>query len=42
VGWQDAGSHDGLRQRFGVCRDLKGRQAADDRKSLLHFSGIAD
>src|SRR4051812_7441586 len=39
---KDAGSHDGLRQGLGVLRDIKGRQASDDRESLLYFRGIAD
>jgi hypothetical protein len=39
---QDAGSHDRLSQRFSGFRDVKGRQAANDRESLLYFRGIAD
>src|SRR4051812_13508029 len=39
---KDAGSHDSPSQRFSGFRDLKGRQAADDRESLLYFRWIAD
>ena len=39
---KDAGSHDGLRQRLGVLRDLKGRQATDDCEPLLYLRRIAE
>ena len=35
-------SHDSPSQRFSGFRDIKGRQAADDRESLLHLRWIAD
>jgi len=42
VRWKDAGSQDSPSQRFSGFRDIKGRQVANDRKSLLYFRGIAD
>ena len=39
---EDAGSHDGLRQRLGVFGGLKGRQPADDCQPLLYLRGIAE
>lgn len=38
---QNACGHDGLCQRFGVFRDIYGRQTADERQSFLDFRGIA-
>jgi hypothetical protein len=37
---KDASSHDSPSQRFSGFRDIKGRQAAEDRESLLYLRGI--